>query len=407
MIDIRATEPDEFRAASAVASDALLQARHDDETWAKRLESWTESDSVSAWDGDSCVGHASAYAVDTVVPGGARLATAAVTRVGVRSTHRRRGVATGLMERVLDDAKDRGQVLASLRASEATIYTRFGFGVAGEALEVVVDPHAARPITGGAPGTFRVLPPGQILDTLPALYDRIATTPGRISRPAWMWRLYLDDALSDGGEAGFVVVHTDLDGVDDGYVHYATSWASGTGTLPEGKGEVHDLIGATPAVELALWAYLCDVDLVRSWTAEERPVDDLIRFASRDRRAYRVALLWDEQWLRLLDVGSALADRTYTDVVTSGVTIAVRDPLVATNNGVYRVEAKGASRVEAGSEDADLAVDVATLAATYLGGVRWSTLTEIGLVDVRDPRSVEVADALFSTPRAPLCGSFF
>ncbi len=414
MIEIRATRPGELRAAAAVTSSALLHAPDDDDTWAKRLESWQASDSVSAWDGARCVGHAASYPVETVVPGGARVATAAVSRVGVRTTHRRRGVAADLLGTLLADARRRGQVLASLRASEATIYHRFGFGVAGEALEVVVDPAAARPVAGAATGgSFRVLPPDELLTTVPPLYDRIAARPGRISRPDWMWRSYLENALSDGGDAELVVVHTGADGTDDGYVHYGTSWKVAAGTVPEARGAVSDLIGATPAVEMALWQYLCDVDLVSTWTAEERPVDDLIRFAARDRRAYRVALLYDEQWLRLLDVDAALAARSYSDAANGAVTVAVRDDRFPENEGAYRVEPKGASRVEVDPATADLAVDVATLAAAYLGGVRWTTLAAAGAVDVRatgvtGPLAVlTLADALFATPDAPFCGSFF
>ena len=41
-----------------------------------------------------------------------------------------------------------------------------------------------------------------------------------------------------------------------------------------GTGTVHDLFGATDDVELALWQYLFDIDLVTAWEAEERPVND-------------------------------------------------------------------------------------------------------------------------------------
>ena len=58
------------------------------------------------------------------MPGGATLPTSGVTRVGVLPTHRRRGLARRLMERLLTEAHARGQVLASLRASETAIYPR-------------------------------------------------------------------------------------------------------------------------------------------------------------------------------------------------------------------------------------------------------------------------------------------
>ena len=93
-IEVRATKPDEYRAASVTVATALMFPAHDDESWERSRASWDESSSVSAWDGDRCVGNATQFFVDTTVPGGGRVLTGAVTRVGVLPTHRRRRVAT-------------------------------------------------------------------------------------------------------------------------------------------------------------------------------------------------------------------------------------------------------------------------------------------------------------------------
>jgi predicted acetyltransferase len=406
MIEIRSPERSELRAAAATVGTALLFAPRGDEDWAKSEQSWAEADALTAWDGDRCVAHVAGIRVDTVVPGGGRLPTSAVTRVGVLPTHRRRGLATTLMTRLLEEARDRGQVLSSLRASEAVIYRRYGYGVAGDAMSVTVDPAAARPIRGGDGGTMRILAPDEILDTVTPLYDRSMSAPGAITRPRWMWERYFAGALELGGDAEFVAVHTGTRGADDGYVHYRVKWRETPNEPTVGEGEVIELYGVTPAVELALWSYVCHLDLIRKWTAPERPVDDLVRLATADMRSYHVAMRYDEQWLRLLDVDAALSARTYGDAGDS-VTIAVSDHLFAVNDGVWRIEPKGAVRDDRDPSSADLAVDVATLAVTYLGGFRWSALAAVGDVDVRDERALFVADALFAAPRAPFCGSFF
>jgi Sterol carrier protein domain len=54
-----------------------------------------------------------------------------------------------------------------------------------------------------------------------------------------------------------------------------------------------------------------------------------------------------------------------------------------------------------------LATDVATLAATYLGGVRWSALADVGRVEVRNDSALAPADTLFLHSPAPFCGSAF
>ena len=405
MIEIRATRPEEYRAAVTAKNAALLQAPPDDAFWEKSQASWADSDSLSAWDGGRCVGHVAGYRVDTVVPGGARLPTAAVARMGVLPTHRRRGVARGLVGQLLREAAERGQVLASLRASEALIYGRFGFGIAGELVEATIDAVAARPLVGAAGGSMRLLAPDEILDVIVPIYEKVATRPGVITRPPWMWEQYFDDARKPGGDAEFVAVHSDADGVDDGFVQYAVKWKP-SGPIPAGgTGEVFDAFGASVAVELALWGYLCDLDLIDTWVAMERPVDDPLRLAVRDPRAYRTTRRVDEQWLRLLDVDAALSARTYGEA-TDGFSVAVTDELFPANTGVWRIETKGASRDEIDPAGADMGVDVATLAATYLGGVRWSELAAVGRVDVRKESALPVADQLFLHHPAPFCGSF-
>ena len=408
MIEIRATRPEDRRAAADTVSAALLHAAPNDEMWSKSGASWDGADSLSAWDGDRCVGHVAGYRVDTVIPGGARLATSAVSRVGVLPTHRRRGLATRLMRQLLVDARERGQVLASLRASEAVIYHRFGFGIAGVASEIAFEPRSAGSITGVAPGSMRLLAADDLLDVLPALYDSIATRAGAITRPEFMWRRYLAKALEAGGDAEYVAVHCDPDGNDDGFVHYGLRWTDEPFQDAVGAGEVFDLWGETTGVELALWSYLCDIDLIRRWTAEERPVDDVVQFAVSDPRSYVVRHgSWDEQWLRLLDVDAALQARPYGEV-SGSVTIAVEDELFDDNNGVWLVESTGAKRLGGVNPDtADLATDVTTLAATYLGGFRWSTLAGAGRVRSSGPAVLATADLLFLATPAPFCGSFF
>jgi predicted acetyltransferase len=95
-----------------------------------RFSQWIEQERMfAAYDGDLCVGGAGALTYRMSVPGG-DAPTAGVTVVGVLPTHRRRGVLTTMIRTLLDDARDRGEPLAYLWASEATIYGRFGFGLA-------------------------------------------------------------------------------------------------------------------------------------------------------------------------------------------------------------------------------------------------------------------------------------
>jgi predicted N-acetyltransferase YhbS len=73
--------------------------------------------SLAWFDDGAIVATAGALTRELAVPGGV-LPCAAVTAVGVRATHRRRGLLSGLMRRQLDDLHDGGEAIAALWASE-------------------------------------------------------------------------------------------------------------------------------------------------------------------------------------------------------------------------------------------------------------------------------------------------
>ena len=406
---IRPVAVDERRAAHDAFRAAYLFGAISDEFAAETAQTWDAGHWLGAWDGDRCVANGGALTFDTTVPGGAQLPTAGFSRIGVIPTHTRRGILTEMMDRGLREARERGQVLASLRASEAPIYGRFGFGLAGNRAAVHVTSARAKPLRCKvASGTFRLLAYHEVADVVPPVYERVARRRvGTIGRPPWMWKRYLKGAAtvaeSPDSPGESVVVHTNDDGVDDGYVHYSTSWVEQFGAPHSGTGEVFDLWGADDGVELALWSYLFDIDLVQTWNAEERPVDDAIQRPLFDVRAHETRQIHDEQWLRLLDVDAALSARTYA-ATPAAVTVAVNDPGFADNCGTWTIGEDGATASDAAP---DVTVDIATLSAAYLGGVPWRALASSGLLVGCDPSMLTKLDALFGVYPAPFCGSGF
>lgn len=408
-IEFRRTQPDERRAAADVFRTALLFPLSSDDDWAKPhlIASWADCLSISAWDGTQCVGHAGAFKFDTAVPGGARLSTAGVTRVGVRQTHTRRGVLTTSMHQLLRDAADEGMVLASLRASEAVIYGRYGFAIAGDAWDIEIDRRAgARVVVPVADGSIRILERADTLATIAELHERVGfDRPGTISRPLWMHERYLEDALGTA-KACFVIVHTDTDGVDDGWAQYSVEWPESPHEHIGGKCSVDDVWAVNPLVELALWKFILDLDLIDVVSASERPLDDAVRFGLRNQRHYVSKLRSDEQWLRVLDVDAALTARAYNPVRGS-VTIAVADSLFAGNNGTWEVSSSGAQRSSVSAEKADLVTTINGVSAAYMGGAAWRDLWVAGVVQEQREGALATADQLFVSIPLPRCGTFF
>ena len=125
---IRPVSSDEFDGFEAVAMHAFHGSPlsvADRELVLARLEF---DRNLAAFDGPAQVGTAGAYSFQLSVPGARTLPAAGVTWVGVLPSHRRRGVLSSLMRRQLADVRDRGEPVAVLWASEAIIYSRYGYG---------------------------------------------------------------------------------------------------------------------------------------------------------------------------------------------------------------------------------------------------------------------------------------
>ncbi|MEU4650909.1 GNAT family N-acetyltransferase [Nocardia fluminea] len=345
------------------------------------------------------VGTAESYTSWLVVPGGARVAHAAVTHVGVLPTHTRRGVLTALLRGQLDDIAERGEVVATLRASEGSIYERFGYGVASSFARLDLYRGRARLRDTVPPsGAVRFVEPADAWKLFPQIYASAAISwTGAIDRPGYWWKLKQRTAA----EPTYTVTHGPV-GAEDGFARYHPVDTANWFTSRERTIVVDDLVATTPQAYLGLIRHLLSVDLVDKVTFAFAPVDAPLRHLFTDERAVGVAGVHDETWLRLVDVLAALARRTYRDA--SPVIVEVEDTLRTTNSGRYRICAGEVVRVEA---PAEITVDVAGLGAIYLGGSTWRQLALAGRVVEHRAGAVEAADTLFATPTMPFSGTFF
>ncbi|WP_083905598.1 GNAT family N-acetyltransferase [Nocardia transvalensis] len=346
------------------------------------------------------VGTANSFTSWLVVPGGARVPHAAVTHVGVLPSHTRRGIVKALLHRQLADFAARGEIVASLRASQGGIYERFGYAVATSAAQREVDRSRARlRDTVAASGPVRFLDPAQSWETLAKIYATANVSwVGAIDRPSYWWRL---QELFYGRD-GYAVVHGHP-GSEDGFARYhavpAAGWARGSA---ERVVVVDDLVATTPDAYRGLIRHLLATDIVDRITFPSSAPDDPLRHLLTDERAVTVSGVRDETWLRLVDVPAALDRRTYRD--GEPVLVAITDPVLPANTGTYRISGDGVRRV---TEPADLTADVAALAAVYLGGATWRQLGLAGRVAAHRPEALAAADRLFATTEPPYSGTWF
>ena len=356
---------------------------------------------LGAYLGGEMVGTVDATSSGMILPGGARVPHAAVTHVGVLPTHTRRGVVTSLMQSQLRDARERGEVVASLRASEAGIYGRFGYGMASSLRAVALDLRRAVLREGlGVDTHVRLLDADTAWEALADIAARHPSTrAGAIDRHELWWAN--QRAWSTGRGPRYVVVSGEP-GAETGFARYHPVDVAGWFGNPDRTVVVSDLHAPTAESHVALIGFLLSLDLVDTVMFNALPLDDPLPWLITDYRAAKVRSTSDETWLRLLDVPAALAARSFNAPGT--VTVEVRDALLPENAGTYAIRDGGAARVDGPGE---LVVDVATLGAVFLGGARWGQLAAAGLVEVREEAALAMADALFAVREEPFAGMMF
>ncbi|MDQ4500940.1 GNAT family N-acetyltransferase [Sinomonas sp. ASV322] len=328
-----------------------------------------------------------------------------ITAVTVRTSHRRRGLLRRLMTEDLARAKADGVPVAALTASEASIYRRFGFGVATAERRITVTTGPRFGLAVPSDRRVEAADPAALLELAPEIFAKVhRVTPGSIDRQD-RYRLAAGGQWDDdGGEdrALRAALHFGPAGEPDGYVTYAfRGWSHEPHTM-----DVHDLVAATPEAYLALWEFLGSLDLVRRVSWAEAPAEDPLAWALEDSRALKADAASDMLWLRILDVPAALTARRYG--VDGTLVLEVVDGL-GLAGGRYRLGvADGTASVEAADgEEPELVLDVAELASMYVGGVRATTLREAGRITETTPGAVLAADRLFAVERAARCLTHF
>jgi predicted acetyltransferase len=400
-IEIRTAARDERTSALAPIWHYFGTATTPPEDRASRiLEVLPDGRMHIAVEDDSIVGGAGAFQFDLTVPGGP-VRTAGVTVVGVLPSHRRRGILRELMRAQLDDVHARGEPLAALWASEASIYRRFGYGLAALCGDMRIPrTHSdfVRPVE--RKGWVRIVSLDEALGLCPAVYDRVcAETPGMFARTREWWKSrVLDDPESrrfGGGELSVAVLEED--GRPQAYALYRLNFSYEDG-VPTGKVVVLEAMGAEPEAEVAVWRYLLDVDWMESIEAQLLPLDHplLLLAAEPGRLRFRVG---DGIFLRIVDVGAALAERSFA--TDDDLVLGISDTFCPWNDACFTV------RGQKTMEEPDLRLPVDALGSVYLGGFTFRQLARVGGVEEVSEGAIDRADALFRSERAPWCPEIF
>ncbi len=366
---------------------------------------------IGAFDGDTAVGCSGAISFRMTVPGGGEVAAAGITLVGVSPTHRRRGILRQMMVDLFEQARDRGEPVAVLQASEAAIYQRFGYAIAtlSTRMEAPKDRITfSRPVEGQ--GEVRIVERDEAVELASAIYDaRRPSINGSLSRTHAKWRYHmLEDAeWMRAGNGHKIRAVLERDGEARAYAIYRIR-ADWDALGPKGVVFVLELLGLDAGAEQAMWQWIFSLDLIATVKTERGAVPLPLSLMVTEPRRLNLGI-GDSLWLRIIDLKGALEARRYRG--PGELVFDVTDEFCPENAGRWRlnVSGDGVGSVEpaAAATAADLALDIRDLAANYLGTVRFGDLARANRVTECRPGAIADADALFAVSAAPFNGTPF
>lgn len=352
------------------------------------------------------------WVMDLTVPGGEPLPTWAISAVTVAPTYRRRGIARALLGAELRTAHRAGLPMAMLTVSEATIYSRYGFGPAAYRADYSIDTARAR-FTGPVPaGRVHLVDPAALLTEAPGVFAQARkSSPGEVDRRDDLWRKILGLFPPEPGDRNAAlraVRYDDESGRLQGYAVYR--FVHDTAGYP-GRLEVDDLVAATDDAAAALWRYLLEMDLVNEVRAPLRRTREAVSWQVSDYRSVQKTAERDHLWLRILDARAALELRTYAADGTFALTV---DDALGFIDGDYLLSVRdgraSAHPLPPGAAPADavrLSLSAADLAALYLGATSAQTLADAGRIGEATADAASRLDNTFHSPHTAWLSTWF
>lgn len=358
-------------------------------------------DPLGGFEGDRLLGVVNGYAAAVAVPGGERVSHLSVTHVGVAPNATRQGVGRRLLVEQLIRARAQGYVVAGLRASDARIYGRYGYGLASWTIRHELDVTRTRPAVFTLRNGLREVDARESF----ALFRRIAETEpkpraGTLTRWDSWWAI--QEFRASHGSTPYHAVVFGAEGAERGYLRFHVEPSDNWFTSPRRTIIVDDLVAHDDETWRALIGHIFSQDILHRVVFPSRPVDDPLPLLIDDPRALEVSGQRDESWIRPLDLGRLLSALSYGR--DRAVAIGVDDPLFPENAGVWTIGPEDISRSKAEPE-ARLAV--ADLTALVFGAQTASNLFAAGRLAVNTADTLHRIDELFATARKPHSGISF
>ncbi|MGL5405448.1 MAG: GNAT family N-acetyltransferase [Propionibacteriaceae bacterium] len=336
------------------------------------------------------------------------------TWCSVHPEFRRRGILTDMITAHLQRCHKLGSFITVHKASEESIYGRFGYAISNFSYSIqlgkdqnLVIPDAVAELTKQT--RVRSFNMGvELAERLTTLETACAAThlggfahnlehqradQSQLPNPLRKW--YPEEILiatRDGVDVGFARIERESD------------WKNGS---PTGKIFVSELETIDQAALVSLIKHITSFDLCTEFTFVHRYLDDPItQMIPAGPRSYGSPKSEDGVWLRIVDLPVAMTERGYNAPVD--VAIAVTDNLCPWNTGTWRLHAgdDGVATCTATTSAPDISCDISHLNACYMGARSFLALSDSGMITEHTSGAIRRLSRAMGSD-LPVYGGFF
>jgi predicted acetyltransferase len=401
MIEIRSATPDEMPELRRLVSTALAMDPSGFADLAPEM-------SLCAFDDDRLAAVHGSWPL-TMRLNGKGVPISGVTTVGTDPIDRGKGHLRKLITAHFHEMHEKGErPIASLYASQAEIYQRFGYGVTSTHHNYKVEPRYLKfnePLE--IPGTLREVDPDRDFSLLVDLYREFRKhRTGLVHRGKAMWKAGVLSPVTSGSDHKHVVVYEE-GGEALGYMVYVNGrHPQEQHPEPYQRVVINDLVALTPLAYRAFWQHLTGFQLARHIEWPTVPQDDPLPHLLLEPRMLRTGAR-EGLLSRIVDLPGAMDAREYD---TEGVIrVDLLDNLCTWNQGAWEIEIHrdGARTKPLASGAPELSMTVNTFVALLFGHLSATRAARAGLVGVMDPTALSRWDALLATRYAPFCADSF
>lgn len=388
-VEVRTFRDEDREAAFHVRVTAFRHDRPDYD--ASGDADYTEDERrLVAVDAGTVVGHLGVWELAQWF-GGRAVPCGGVASVAILPSHRRRGIASALLQRAVADMRERGENLSMLYPMAFAPYRNAGWEVGGVWLQREVPTRALATLPRPDHPHDIVPVTEDHLEAMTELHDEASRRhAGNLRRGARMTQRFL---APDEDTADYVVLRGRR---VVGYVTYGHEPTDEPGASYRLR--VHELVGVDRDAELAAWHVVASSSSAAFTTRfVSRPDEPLLLWLPEgsDLRA----VPFEHPWMsRLVDAPQAVAGRGFRPDQTAVVHLRLRDPLVPDNDGAFVLDVdRGEAALTPGGAGT-VELDIGAFASLYTGWASAWTLAHAGRLTGGHARDLDALTDLFSGP---------